>query len=88
MCLHVQGLSYQFKTLPLGLSKAPMEFMVVAKDCLTKGYKNPPVPRRLVGHSQISPNQSPAYTDSSSYLLGVRRVGQHGEIGNGPETSL
>ena len=37
-------------------------------NCITKGYKNPPVPKRLVGQSQIPPNLSPAYTDSSSYV--------------------
>ena len=31
MCFHVQGLSYQFKVLPFGLSTAPMEFTVVTK---------------------------------------------------------
>ena len=30
--------------------------------CTTKGYKNPPVARRLVGQSQIPPNLSPALT--------------------------
>ena len=28
----------------------------------TQGYKNPPVPRRLVGESHIPPGLSPAYT--------------------------
>ena len=32
MRFHIQGKSYQFKTLPFGLSTAPMEFTVVAKD--------------------------------------------------------
>ena len=32
-------------------------------DGVTEGYKNPPVPRRLVGESPIPPNLSPAYTD-------------------------
>ena len=32
MCFHVQGQSYQFKALPFGLSTAPMEFTVVAKE--------------------------------------------------------
>ena len=32
MCFHVQGRSYQFKALPFGLSTAPMEFTVVAKE--------------------------------------------------------
>ena len=31
----------------------------------TPGYKNPPVPRRLVGESQIPPGLSPAYSDPS-----------------------
>ena len=57
-------------------------------NCLTKGYKNPPVTRRLVGKSQIQPNLSPAYTNSSSYLSGVRLVGQRGEIRTGPQASL
>ena len=37
-------------------------------DGLTEGYKNPPVPRRLVGESHIPPNLSPAYTDLGSSL--------------------
>ena len=35
-------------------------------DGFTEGYKNPPVPRRLVGESHIPPNLSPAYTDLGS----------------------
>ena len=58
MRFHIQGQSYQFKALPFGLSTAPMEF--------TERYKNPPVPRRLVGESHIPPNLSPAYTDLGS----------------------
>ena len=27
----------------------------------TQGYKDPPIPRRLVGESQVPPNLSPAY---------------------------
>ena len=32
MRFHIQGQPYQFKALPFGLSKAPMEFTVVAKE--------------------------------------------------------
>ena len=43
MCFHIQGKSYQFKALPFGLSTAPMEFTVVAKDvkvmALQRGIK-------------------------------------------------
>ena len=51
-------------------------------------YKNPPVPRQLVGQREIRPNLSPAYTNSGSSLSGVRLVGQQGEIRTGPQTSL
>ena len=37
-------------------------------DCLTKGYKDPPVPRRLDGKSQIPPNLTPACTDRHTQL--------------------
>ena len=37
-------------------------------DGFTEGYKNPPVPRRLVGESHVPPNLSPAYTDLGSCL--------------------
>ena len=43
MCFHLQGWSYQFKALPFGLSTAPMEFTVVAKEvklmALQKGIR-------------------------------------------------
>ena len=37
-------------------------------DGYTQGYKNPPVPRRLVGEGQIPPGLSPAYTWASTDL--------------------
>ena len=46
-------------------------------DCHTQGYKNPPVPRRLVGESQVPPNLSPAYTGFSE---NVSRYGLAGEF--------
>ena len=59
---HVQGQTYQFKAFSFGLSTAPLEFTVVAKAvklmAIYKGYKNPPVPRRLVGKSHIPPGLS------------------------------
>ena len=57
-------------------------------DCTTKGYKDPPVPRQLVGHSQVPPNLSPAYTNSCRYMSGVRLVGQNGGVRSGSQTSL
>ena len=34
-------------------------------DGLTQGFRNPPVPKRLVGESQIPPGLSPTYTGTS-----------------------
>ena len=53
---HIQGRSYQFKALPFGVhcnSKGSRT------DGHIQGYKDPPVPRRLVGESQIPPGLSP-----------------------------
>ena len=56
-------------------------------DGLIEGYKNPPVPRRLVGESQVPPNLSPAYTDLGSSLSGTRLAGER-EVRTGPKTGL
>ena len=57
-------------------------------DSTTNSYKYPPVPKRLVIQSQNPPNQSPAYTNSGSYLSGVRLVVQHGEFRTGLQASF
>ena len=54
----------------------------------TQGYKNPPVPRRLVGESHIPPGLSPTYTRSSSDMPGLRLAGKLGEIRAGTKASL
>ena len=81
---HIQVRTYQFKALPFGLTTAPMEFTVIAKigetDGHTQGYKNPTVPRRLVGESQFPPNLSPAYTGSSKNVPATGLAGEFREI--------
>ena len=66
---HIQGRAYQFKALPFGLSTAPLEFTVIPKEvklmAIHRDFKNPPVPRQLVGESQIPPGLSPTYTGTS-----------------------
>ena len=54
----------------------------------TQGYKNPPVPRRLVGESQIPPNLSPAYPNSSENVSRPSLAGKCREIRAGAQTSL
>ena len=62
MHFHIQGQTYRFKAVysPNGVHCSGQRGQV---SCTTKGYKDPPVPRRLVGQSQIPPNLSPAYTN-------------------------
>ena len=52
-------------------------------DGLTEEYKNPPVPRRMVGQSQDPLNLSSAYTDLGSSLSRTRLAGEQGEIRTG-----
>ena len=88
---HVQGRTYQFKALPFGLSTAPMEFTVSKggeTDGHTPGYKDPPVPRRLVGESQVSSNLSPAHPKLSQNMPGTRLDGEFREIRTGTQTGL
>ena len=61
--IHTQGRAYQFKALPFGLSKGG------ETDGNAQGFKNPPVPRRLVGESQIPPGVSPTYTGTSKLCV-------------------
>ena len=51
--------AYQFTALPFGLVTAPLEFTKVVKE----GYKNPPVPRRLVAQSPGPGNLPTKYPD-------------------------
>ena len=57
-------------------------------DGLTEGYKNPPVPRRLVGESHIPSNLSPAYIDLDSSLSRTRVAGESGKVRTGSKTGL
>ena len=57
-------------------------------DGRTPGYKDPPVPRRLVGESQIQTKLSPAYPDFSQNVPGPRLAGEFRKIRAGTQTSL
>ena len=78
----VQDRTYQFKALPFGLSTGGQT------NGHTQGYKNPPVPRRLVGKSQIPPNLSPTYPDAGQNMPGSRLVSEFGKIRAGTQTNL
>ena len=53
-----------------------------------QGYKNPPVPRRLVGESHIPPGLSPAHSRSSENVSKIRLAGEFGKIRAGTKADL
>ena len=53
-----------------------------------QGYKDPPVPRRLLGESQIPPNLSPAYTGYSEDVPGTGLAGEFRKIRASSQASL
>ena len=53
-----------------------------------QGYKNPPIPRRLVGESQIPPGLSPAYSGTSKNVPRPGLAGECREVGAGAQASL
>ena len=53
-----------------------------------KGYKNPPVPRRLVGEGQVPPRLSPAYQGPGENVSRPRLTSKFREIRTGTKTSL
>ena len=57
-------------------------------DGFTEGYKNPSVPRRMVGESHIPPNLSPAYTDLGSSLSRTRLADEQGKVRTGSKTGF
>ena len=54
----------------------------------TQGYKNPPVPRQLVGESQITRNLSPTHPNLNQNVPGPRLAGEFREIRAGTQTGL
>ena len=66
-----QNQSYQFRALPFGLSTAPMEFTCVVKEVKLMGYKDPPVPRRLVDSSPYQRILPPGHSIPPRPLPGV-----------------
>ena len=54
----------------------------------TQGYKNPPVPGRLVGESQIPPSLSSAYSNSSENVARPRLAGEFRKVRAGAQASV
>ena len=54
----------------------------------SKGYKDPPVPRRLAGESLYPRHLSPAYSNPSHTVPGARVAGEQRKIRTGPTAGL
>ena len=54
----------------------------------SEGYKDPPVLRRLAGESLYPPHLSPAYSNPSPTLSGIRVAGEQGKVRAGSQTGL
>ena len=91
MRFHLQGRSYQFKALSFGLSTAPMEFTVVAKEvnlmALQKGirihqYLDDWLVRASTHHTCLQ------HTQTRHTLSGIRVAGEQGKVRAGSQTDL
>ena len=81
----IQGVAVQFVHSTLGVHCGSKGSKTNGH---TQGYKNPPVPRRLVGESYIPPGLSPTYTGISSDMPGPRLAGKSGEIRAGTQAGI
>ena len=54
----------------------------------SKRYKDPPIPRRLVGESHIPPGLSLAYTGPTENVPTFRLAGEHRKVGAGSQASF
>ena len=52
------------------------------------GYKDPPIPRRLVGESQIPPGLSPTYSGPCRIMPKTWLAGEFGKVGTGAQADL
>ena len=92
MRFHVQGRSYKFKALPFGLSTAPMEFTVVAKEvilmALQRGIRIHQYLDNWLVRATSHQYLSPTYTNFGSSLLKTRLAGEQGKVRTGPKTGF
>ena len=89
---HVQGQTYQFKALPFRFVNSAHEVHCNSKggetDGHTQGYKDPPVPRRLVRESHLPPALSRTYTGPNISVPEIGLAGEHGKVRTGTEASF
>ena len=91
MGFHFQGRSYQFKALPFGLSTAPMEFTVVAKEVKLMALQGGIRIHQYLDNwlvSLVPRNLSPTYTELGSSLPRSRLASEQGKVRAGFKTGF
>ena len=83
--LPVQSTSFRFVNSSLGVH---CDSKRGETDGYTQGYKDPPIPRRLVGESHLPPALSRTYTGPSKSVPGIGVAGEHGKVRTGTEASF
>ena len=93
----VPPISYPGPDLPIQSSAFWSVHSAYGVHCVSKGgetdghaqgYKDPPVPRRLVGESRIPTNLSPSHPDSSQNVPGTWLAGKYREFRAGTQTGF
>ena len=89
---HVQGRTYQFKTLPFGLSTAPMEFNVLAKEvklmAIHRGIRIHQYLDDWLVRARSHQICLPTHPNPGQNVPGPRLAGEFREIRTGTQTGL
>ena len=81
----IQSLTFRSVNSTLGVHCSSK---VGETDGYIQGYKDPPVPRRLVSKSQIPRSLSPAYPGTSKDMPRFRLAGEFRQVGTGTQANL
>ena len=84
---HVQGQTYQFKTLPFGLSTAPLEFTVIAKEVkLMASHKGIRIHQYL--DDWLVRGLFSTYSESGENMSKIGLAGEFGKVRTGSKAHL
>ena len=88
----VHDQTYQFKALSLWSVHSTLGVHCNSKrgetDGHSQGYKDPPVPRRLVDEGHIPPGLSPTYSNSGENMSKIRLAGEFGQVRAGSKADF
>ena len=85
---HVQGQTYQFKALPFGLSTAPLEFTVIAKEMKLMALHKGIGIHQYLDDWLVRPGLSPTHSRSGENMSRTWLAGDLREIRTGTKTNL